>query len=94
MSRILAHLFLFCDTNKDSSRILRITRYGHGEEVSEHACNQVQFEMASYDSLNIIENQGKRVLSFMLEGCISNYEEKSVKLYHSNELYLLFEFID
>ncbi|SFL07713.1 hypothetical protein SAMN03159341_10390 [Paenibacillus sp. 1_12] len=74
--------------------MLRITRYGYGEEVSEHACDLINFEMSSYDSLNIIENQGERVLSFMLEGCIANFEEKHVQLYHSKELYLLFEFMD
>jgi hypothetical protein len=93
MSKILAHLFLFCDENKDSSTKLKITKYAPNKEVSEYFCEGIEFEMASYDSLNVIENKGQRVVSFMIQGCTANFEDKHAKLVHSDALYLEFEFI-
>jgi hypothetical protein len=94
MSKLLANLFLFCDKNKDSSSKLRITNYAHIKEVTEYASNLIEFEMTPYDSLNIVVNKGEGVVSFMIQGCLPSYEETNVKLYHSNKLYLEFEFIE
>jgi len=94
MSKMLANFFLFCDKNKDSSSKLRITNYAHIKEVTEYACNLIEFEMTPYDSLNIILNKGEGVVSLMIQDCVPIFEEKNVKVSHSNKLYLEFEFIE
>ncbi|NHN29589.1 hypothetical protein [Paenibacillus agricola] len=96
MSRLLANLFLFCDTNKESTSKLRITNYAHVEETIEYDCRSIEFEMTPYDSLNIVVNKGEGTLSFMLQNCVTSFEEREskVNIYHSNQLYLVFEFIN
>ncbi|NEW07829.1 hypothetical protein GK047_17660 [Paenibacillus sp. SYP-B3998] len=92
MSQLLAHLYLFCDKTKSESKKLSVTRYTHVKEVTEHSCNSIEFEMTSYESLNMIENRGEKVFSFMLQDCAANYEGKSAKIFHLNKLYLAFDF--
>lgn len=94
MSKMLAKLYLFCEENKECSKILRITRYSDIKEVTEHSCDTIELEMTQYESLNIDVNHGENVLSFMLQGCMTDYEEKIAKVHHHNQLYLELEFID
>ncbi|MNI58659.1 hypothetical protein D3C73_1137780 [compost metagenome] len=93
MSKLLANLYLFCENQKESSQTLVITQHTHIQEVTEHACESIEFEINAYESFNILIDQGARVLSFMIQGCTLQVDGAVAQVYHSNQLYLQFEFV-
>lgn len=94
MSQMLRTLYTFCQKTKHNSNKLIVSQYNHSKEVSEYSCDRIEFETSPYDSLNLVEDNGDRVLSFMIQDCVINFEGNSAKIYHLNKMYLEFDFIE
>ncbi|TXK80048.1 hypothetical protein [Paenibacillus sp. N3.4] len=94
MSKKLANLYLFCENNKESSKQLKITSYANGIVVTQLPCELFSLEIAPFETLDVIIDNGQRVLSFMIQDCSITYDNKIATVIHLEKMYLTFEFTE